>query len=47
MFCEKFNSIFSFERLTLKKKSGDDGTVDTPVNIPNTEVKHRNGEGIV
>ena len=28
------------------KKSGGDGTVDTPVPIPNTEVKHRSGEGI-
>ena len=28
------------------KKSGDDGTVDTPVPIPNTEVKHRNGDCI-
>ena len=29
-----------------EKKSGDDGTVDTPVPIPNTEVKHRNGDCI-
>ncbi len=29
----------------LKKESGDDGAVDTPVPIPNTEVKHRCGEG--
>ena len=29
------------------KKSGGDGTVDTPVPIPNTEVKHRSGEGIL
>ena len=27
------------------KKSGGDGTVVTPVPIPNTEVKHRSGEG--
>ena len=29
-----------------EKKSGGDGAVDTPVPIPNTEVKHRSGEGI-
>ena len=28
------------------KKSGGDGAVDTPVSIPNTEVKHRSDEGI-
>jgi hypothetical protein len=28
----------------LKKKSGGDGAVVTPVPIPNTEVKHRSGE---
>ena len=28
-----------------KKQSGDNGTVDTPVPIPNTEVKHSRGEG--
>ena len=39
--------IFSFERIiSLIKKSGGDGAVDTPVPIPNTEVKHRSGEGI-
>ncbi len=39
--------IFSFERIiSLNKKSGGDGAVDTPVPIPNTEVKHRSGEGI-
>jgi hypothetical protein len=31
----------------LKKKSGGDGAVVTPVPIPNTEVKHRSGEGIL
>ena len=31
--------------ISLKiKKSGGDGAVDTPVPIPNTEVKHRSGE---
>ena len=30
-----------------RKKSGDDGAVDTPVPIPNTEVKHRSGEDIL
>ena len=29
----------------LKKKSGGIGAVVTPVPIPNTEVKHRSGEG--
>ena len=39
--------IASFERtISLKKKSGGDGAVDTPVPIPNTEVKHRSGEDI-
>ena len=39
--------IFSFERtISLEKKSGGDGAVDTPVPIPNTEVKHRSGEDI-
>ena len=40
--------IFSFERTiySLIKKSGGDGAVDTPVPIPNTEVKHRSGENI-
>ena len=33
-------NISSFER-----KSGDDGEVDTPVPIPNTEVKHFSAEG--
>ena len=30
---------------SLGKKSGGDGAVGTPVPIPNTEVKHRSGEG--
>ena len=39
--------IFSFERIiSLNKKSGGDGAVDTPVPISNTEVKHRSGEDI-
>ena len=29
-----------------EEESGDDGVVDTPVPIPNTEVKHRNGDCI-
>ena len=37
--------IFGFQRTkALKKKSGDDGTVGTPVPIPNTEVKRSNGD---
>ena len=38
----------SFQRTIseLEKKSGGDDAVDTPVPIPNTEVKHRSGEGI-
>ena len=40
--------LFGFER-TIKssfriKKSGDDSKVETPVPMPNTEVKHFNGE---
>ena len=35
--------LFSFEGAILR--SGDDGIVVTPVPIPNTEVKHYNGEG--
>ena len=35
-----YYSISSFER-----RSGDDGEVDTPVPIPNTEVKHFSAEG--
>ena len=31
--------------LVLKEKSGDDGKVDTPVPIPNTEVKHFIADG--
>ena len=31
----------------IKKESGDDDVVDTPVPIPNTEVKHHSGYGIV
>ena len=40
--------ISSFERTiySLRKKSGGDGAVDTPVPISNTEVKHRSGEDI-
>ena len=41
--------ISSFERTIyslIKKKSGGDGAVDTPVPISNTEVKHRSGEDI-
>ena len=39
--------ISSFERtISSLKKSGGDGAVDTPVPIPNTEVKHRSGEDI-
>ena len=30
--------------MILKKKSGGDGAVDTPVPIPNTEVKHYKAE---
>ena len=30
-----------------KRESGDDDVVDTPVPIPNTEVKHHSGYGIV
>ena len=29
-----------------KRESGDDDVVDTPVPIPNTEVKHHSGYGI-
>ena len=33
-------SLFSFEGFSFKRKmSGDDGKEDTPVPIPNTEVK--------
>ena len=31
----------------MKKKVGDDDVGDTPVNIPNTEVKLHSGHGIV
>jgi hypothetical protein len=34
------------EQLLSEKKSGGDGAVDTPVPIPNTEVKHRSGDDI-
>ena len=34
--------LFSFEGHL--KRSGDDGKMDTPVPIPNTEVKHLNGD---
>ena len=30
-----------------KEESGDDGVVDTPVPIPNTEVKHHSGDDSV
>ena len=30
--------------LSFKEESGDDGVVDTPVPIPNTEVKHHSGD---
>ena len=33
--------LSNFER----KRSGDDGKMDTPVPIPNTEVKHFNADG--
>ena len=37
--------ISSFQgTISLNKKPGDDGVVDTPVPIPNTEVKHYSGE---
>lgn len=36
--------LFSFDRLTIE--SGDNGEVDTPVLIPNTEVKHFSGDNI-
>ena len=32
------------EQLSVKKRSGDDSEVDTPVPIPNTEVKHFSGD---
>ncbi len=42
-FC---NIRFSKNTVTsLKEKSGGDGAVVTPVPIPNTEVKHRSGDG--
>ena len=40
--------IFSFERIiSLNKKSGGDGAVDTPVPISNTEVKHFSADNSV
>ncbi len=33
--------LSNFER----KRSGDDGKMDTPVPIPNTEVKHLHADG--
>ena len=36
-----------FRELSEKKESGDDDVVDTPVPIPNTEVKHHRGYGIL
>ena len=39
------NIRFSRNIEPLKKKSGGYGAVVTPVPIPNTEVKHRSGEG--
>ena len=46
---KKYSKIIPYSVLkdySFGKKSGDDGTVDTPVPIPNTEVKHRNGDCI-
>ena len=37
--------LFSFEG-TTSKRSGGDSDVDTPVLIPNTEVKHISGDNI-
>ena len=34
----------SQELLKEKRRSGSDSMMDTPVPIPNTEVKHHNGE---
>ena len=42
----KINPYLVLKDYLSGKKSGDDGTVDTPVPIPNTEVKHRNGDCI-
>ena len=42
----KINPYLVLKDYSFEKKSGDDGTVDTPVPIPNTEVKHRNGDCI-
>ena len=36
--------LSSFERSAQKEESGGDSMMDTPVPIPNTEVKHHNGE---
>ena len=36
------NLLFSFEGLTFR--SGDDDEMDTPVPVPNTEVKHLSGD---
>ena len=46
---ERHELISSFEKSTRflkKKRSGGNGEVETPVPIPNTEVKHLSGEGI-
>ena len=43
----KENILSSFQRTIGKKESGDDDVVDTPVPIPNTEVKHHGGHGIL
>ena len=43
----KENILSSFQRTIEKKESGDDDVVDTPVPIPNTEVKHHGGYGIL
>jgi hypothetical protein len=40
------NKVWKELGFSNRKKSGGDGAVDTPVPIPNTEVKHRSGEGI-
>ena len=44
-----WSHVSSFERFIFQKKeeSGDDGVVDTPVPIPNTEVKHHSGDDSV
>ena len=41
---EKLLSGFECPEDTLKEESGNDSMMDTPVPIPNTEVKHHRGE---